>query len=349
MVLSGRPSPSKLSSAGSSPVRGNTAGWTEALRRASSLGEAQSVQASRAGSGSLGGTLPPTVSKGFIRRVQDVPDLSLEVALGNMPKIKSCVERFGIDVNTCGHDGLIPMHVAAGRGNMQVCKYLVERRGDIFAKSNDGMTPLHMAARGGHIDILKMFKDCEGFYIADLDIRTYDGWSCLHFACRDGRRSVFDFLVHETSRTEAIMDVDLDARTFDGRTPLLIAAEAGNTEMVENLIRTGADTSAVCWSERHGFEGLGAVHLAAMMGHKEIVSNLALSGEDLDKKTTGGWTPLMLATHAGFTGVVKILVNAGCDVTAKTKDEEHTALDLAKRHKNTEIVDIILKELELGG
>jgi len=268
--------------------------------------------------------------------------------MANMPKIKSCIERFGIDVNTCGHDGLIPMHVAAARGNMEVCKYLVEKRGDIFGKSNDGMTPLHMAARGGHLDILKMFKDCEGFYIADLDIRTYDGWSCLHFACRDGRRSVFDFLVHETRRTEAIMDVDLDARTFDGRTPLLIACEAGDSEMVEVLIRTGADSTAVCWAERHGYEGLGAVHLAALMGHERIVANLALSGEDLDKETAGGWTGVMLASHAGLTDVVKILVNAGCDLRVRTKDQGHTALDLARRKGHTEIADVILKELEMS-
>jgi hypothetical protein len=46
-------------------------------------------------------------------------------------------------------------------------------------------------------------------------------------ACRDGRRKVFDYLVHETDRSAAIMDVDLDAKTGDGRTPMLICAELG--------------------------------------------------------------------------------------------------------------------------
>ena len=40
---------------------------------------------------------------------------------------------------------------------------------------------------------------------------------------------MFDYLVRETNRSAAIMDVDLDAKTGDGRTPMLICAELGET------------------------------------------------------------------------------------------------------------------------
>lgn len=158
-----------------------------------------------------------------------------------------------------------------------------------------------------------MFKDSDGFYVGDIDIRTYDQWSSLHFACRDGRRNIFHYLVHETDRSAAIVDVDLDARTGDGRSPLLIAAEVGDARMVDELVGMGCNSAVHC--VRHGHTRMTALHLAALAGNEEVVKCLALMGEDVDAVTGGGWTPIMLAAHAGKEGVAKILVGGICTRT----------------------------------
>jgi len=280
-----------------------------------------------------------------MRHIVERPILTKECLMGNLQKVKSCVERYGQDVNGAGLDGVTPLHIAAERGNVELCTYLVGARADVFARSSDGLCPLHMAARGGYVHVLRMFQKSEGFYQGDMDIRTHDQWSALHFACRDARTEVFDFLVKETTRTAAIMDVDLDARTHDGRTPLLIAAERGNLHMVATLLEYGASSSAVCPHEREGFSGLGALHLACMWGHLAVAKHLVLQGEQLDVRSRGGWTPLMMAAHRGHKGIVEVLVNAGADVGMATRDHGHTALGLAERRGHSEVVRVLEQEL----
>ena len=50
--------------------------------------------------------------------------------------------------------------------------------------------------------------------------------------------------------------------------------------------------------------------MSSLVGSESVVRLLALMGEDIDALTGGGWTPLMLAAHAGKGAVAKILVRA---------------------------------------
>ena len=44
-------------------------------------------------------------------------------------------------------DGMTVLHMAAGSGQWDVVKWLVEKEADVNATDNDGVTVLHMAAR----------------------------------------------------------------------------------------------------------------------------------------------------------------------------------------------------------
>ena len=50
--------------------------------------------------------------------------------------------------------------------------------------------------------------------------------------------------------------------------------------------------------------------MSSLVGSESVVRLLALMGEDIDAVTGGGWTPLMLAAHAGKGAIAKILVRA---------------------------------------
>ena len=49
--------------------------------------------------------------------------------------------------------GTTPFHLAATKGHLDMCKYIIESLGIKNPVNNDGDTPLHWAANNGHSDI----------------------------------------------------------------------------------------------------------------------------------------------------------------------------------------------------
>ena len=54
------------------------------------------------------------------------------------------------DKNPSDDFGTTPLHKAAKRGHLLVCKLIIEQIGDINPRDNDGKTPLQMAVEGKH-------------------------------------------------------------------------------------------------------------------------------------------------------------------------------------------------------
>ena len=67
---------------------------------------------------------------------------------------------------------------------------------------------------------------------------------------------------------------------------------------------------------------------AAASGTPILVQLLLMAGVDVDIKTSGGYTPLLIAAGRGRTDVVKILLEAGANVNARG-ESGRTAYDLA--------------------
>jgi hypothetical protein len=49
-----------------------------------------------------------------------------------------------------------PLHIAAERGNLQLCQNIVKIKGDKNANRKDSLTPLHLAAERGLILVTSM-------------------------------------------------------------------------------------------------------------------------------------------------------------------------------------------------
>ena len=56
-----------------------------------------------------------------------------------MAAVRYLVEEIGLDVNARDHNGLTPLHSAAGRGDIEMIRYLVERGADPTLKSREGL------------------------------------------------------------------------------------------------------------------------------------------------------------------------------------------------------------------
>jgi len=64
---------------------------------------------------------------------------------GWIPAVRYLVEEIGLDVNARDHEGLTPLHGAAGRGDTAMIRYLVEHGADPTLKSRDGLSTADFA------------------------------------------------------------------------------------------------------------------------------------------------------------------------------------------------------------
>ena len=119
------------------------------------------------------------------------------------------------------------------------------------------------------------------------------------------------------------------------------AAAEGNIKLVKQHLVEGVDVNAKYK------DGWTPLHMAAEGGHREIVDLLIAKGADINA-TAGaggdgeGWTPLHEAAEGGHKKVVELLILKGADINVKNGDGR-TPLDLAIKHKNAEIADILRK------
>jgi hypothetical protein len=78
----------------------------------------------------------------------------------------------------------------------------------------------------------------------------------------------------------------------------------------------------------------------AATGTAKKVELLLMAGVDVDTKTSGGYTPLLIAAARGKTDMVKILLDAGADVNARGTSNK-TAYQLARENGYTATANLI--------
>ena len=90
--------------------------------------------------------------------------------------------------NGINRTGLRPLHVAAYRGHLQVCRYLLHAKVDPNnARLTDGTTPLHMAILARNLEVVRVLISSK----ADIELATYDiNVTPMHMAAQTGDTSI---------------------------------------------------------------------------------------------------------------------------------------------------------------
>lgn len=127
----------------------------------------------------------------------------------------------------------------------------------------------------------------------------------------------------------------------DGNTPLLAAAHQGHLDTLRVLIEAGANLE-----KRNSFGGTPMFEVVKE-GHTECVQALTEAGAKV-KITVHRWTPLSIASHSGFLGVVRTLLAAGADpteglATAAQNDHREIVRILVEAGANVEQIDPYVK------
>lgn len=114
----------------------------------------------------------------------------------------------GEDVHQRDDYGWTPLNWAAGRGDLEIVKVLVDAKTDILATGRDQRTPYMIALSAGHVEVVKFLKAveeksgkaasreprkyCKAYYMRDVRqfpqfIETRKNWKQIHAGSHDGK------------------------------------------------------------------------------------------------------------------------------------------------------------------
>jgi len=165
--------------------------------------------------------------------------------------------------------------------------------------------------------------------IKDIVNGVKDGEPFLMSVIQDGNVQIVQYLVEQGA--------DVNKANDKGFTPFLLACHLGNFAIVSYLFSKGVDVST---RVKGGFT---ALMVACGSEHRNIdVINFLLNpiGVNVNETDDDGVTALMIASENGDINIVKNLISAGADVSAKAADGT-TALNAAKEEGNQKIVNIL--------
>ena len=137
------------------------------------------------------------------------------------------------DVNSRGFDDKsTPLHLASGKGHVDVARLLVEHGAEVTVQDNDGSTPLHFAVWAGNLDVARLLVD----HGADVTAQDVHGSTPLHRAVKEGSVDLAQLLIQHIA--------DVSAEDNHAWTPLHRAVWKGSVDLVRLLLEHGADTRA---------------------------------------------------------------------------------------------------------
>ena len=189
----------------------------------------------------------------------------------------------------------------------------------IDAPTKSGETPLVSAITNGDDELVRLMLQ-RG---ASVEARCADEITPLMHATIHGYLSILELLLNQGAQIDA---------TTAGWTVLQRAASMANVPMVSLLLAKGANVEA-----RSPKEFLPKRHPLARLG-----SDPGGYGEVDDSDADTGWTALLRAATSGQEAIVRLLVEKGADIEAKTSNDATPLICAAEGNYET-VVEILLK------
>ncbi|MCJ1251263.1 hypothetical protein MMC30_008494 [Trapelia coarctata] len=281
----------------------------------------------------------------------------------------------GAALNSNGFADLARLQESADRGDINVLRYLLERRGlSIESKSinynsrfDGNVTPLSKAAIRGHKDMVEFLLERN----ANIEARDEKGATPVSQAARAFRATMVDLLLEHNA--------NIESRDNRGITPLLAAVEGQqrrkgelyeNEAVVEVLLNHGANAEAkdnedmtpLLWAVKNGWSGAiklllehsvktdckdqkgrTAWQLAEHLGEKTVIFQFLKHGIDISLEQNWSRTHLSEAAEKGSELVVKQYLEEGPDFEVKDDIFGQSPLLWAAENGHEAVVKMLLE------
>ncbi|MFT5588947.1 MAG: ankyrin repeat protein [Bradyrhizobium sp.] len=183
---------------------------------------------------------------------------------------------------------------------------------------------------GSYEDFFFAVRNNDGNKVSQLLQRGFDpnsvdperGETGLMIALRTDSTRVVEVLLKAPN-------VDVEMRARNGDTALMTAAYKADIVAVQALLDHKAEVNRPGWT---------ALHYAAAVGANDIVQLLLDRYAYIDAGSPNRTTPIMMAARGGHILTVKLLLDAGADVTLRN-DAGMTSIDLARKFDHVDIAD----------
>ena len=129
--------------------------------------------------------------------------------------------------------GIYPIHAASKRDHTSVVEILIKCKADInTATDEEGQTALHIAAMRGNLDICKLLINSK----ANLEI-TCDSWTSLHHAVNKNHLAIANELLEAGANSSPIALVNVTPSDQKYLTPLDMALGSTDKQLLIGLLK----------------------------------------------------------------------------------------------------------------
>ena len=186
-----------------------------------------------------------------------------------------------------------------------VAELLLERGTDVNAQNQRHQTPLHTAFCNGKLTIAQLLLDNHGAKVDTVDV---EGNTLLHEVSR-GQYNTEEVSVG-FARLLLERGANVNVQGWSQWTPLHVSSHFLKVETTRLLLNHGAKVDAVDSAGKTPFDVTPRYRSEAALGIAQLLSE---HGAD---KSTGGSTPLHLASYKGELKTARLLLDNGANVGA---------------------------------
>ena len=117
--------------------------------------------------------------------------LSLAVKNSDFRILRYLAENQSFDTNSANDKGQTVILLAAGNGNLDAVRYLVDNKADVSAKDNNGNNVLMYAASSGNLELVRYLANSA---IVDINEKNNDGKTANDIAVAHNQAEIAKFL-----------------------------------------------------------------------------------------------------------------------------------------------------------
>jgi ankyrin repeat protein len=237
-----------------------------------------------------------------------------------------------------------PLLEAARDKNRETAVALIDQRADVNERSSDGTTVLHWAAHNGDAELVKRLIE------AGANVKAVNDYGAtpLSEAAELGDAGILEQLLKAGA--------DVESPNAEGQTALMSVARTNRLDAAKVLLKHGAKVNA-----RENWRGQTALMWASAQSQPEMVQLLIKHKADVNARSevrvwarkvtaeprpqnrpSGGWTALLLAAREGCAACAEALVKGKADIDLGDPDNI-TPLNMALLNARFDVAAYLIK------